>query len=312
MEEKFVEEKQASDSPWLQQNYESLADLSEICKRLVCDLDSLAENFGERMFERGVSNHAADPSRRVRTRMLIGMTRQPIGLAAGETHKLIEHQIDKHDLDQVLTRIAAQLREMTAITQKLQQVVEGVPDVIQTFAEATPAELQIATNSITSELKPDYGTYPEVSEAHSQYDSRVKSEVEHAQGYEAEYEEEPNSESEPNERHGFEYNEDSPEPDHESQYHVTASGYRSHDKTRWASSAPCSDSELTTSMESVERFGSILCTSSMESNCEQCFEAELEQSRLERFQISRTTMPHYRRSPISQEVGTDQSFSSDL
>jgi hypothetical protein len=304
-EEGLLESKQASDGSWLQQSCKSLAELSEVRKLLMCDLDSLAEDFGEQVYERGVFNPATDPLQRVRSRMFTGMKKQPIDPTVDDSSKLIEHQIDKLDLNQVLTRMAAHLNGMMAITQKLQKVVKVAPEVIRM---APPADPQVAIEFVTDKLKSDYETLSEVSGEHSQCESRDESEAEDAQ-HDVEYEDQPDSEYE--EELDSDNQEDCHESSLESQDHVTESDDHSHNKTSRASSPSCSNSEPLASLEHEAQTSSILSTSS-EGSAEQYSAEELDQPNLERFETSRTTMPHHRRSPISQEVGTDQSFSSDL
>jgi hypothetical protein len=313
--------KQLGNSPWVQQSRSLLADLSETHVQLLFQLDSLAEDFGEQKNKRGEPK-PTDESLQPALNRMSDETEILSGHTEASKIPMVDHQIDQAHLDKVLTRITGHSDRVTAITQRLQSIVEFAPEAIQIIAEAPQAERQVPIeNELDSGSKHLVGVYEEQprlesgDEPASEFtlDQKNVDQQESSVGFDeaigAEYKQEkvPYSKS----RHQLQMQRyrAHTEADRMSQDLVPALEHRMEERYKRSNSLPYPRMRPAPMSErrSVSR-------NTPSASPEQWLEEdeEVDQPYDGGLETGRTSKPHYRRFPASHEVGTDESFSSDL
>jgi hypothetical protein len=308
-------------APWVQQSHSLLADLSETHVQLLSQLDSLAEDFGEQNHERDGLKPMGESLQRVLNRMSeeahIRSSRADISEIP-----VVDHQINQAHLDKVLTRITAHSDRVTAITRKLQSIVEFAPEAIQIIVKAPQADRQV---HIVNELDP-YAIHPPGAYKKRQHRESVNEPAgESTQSPNNVDQDEFDTGSE--DAVGARYKQEMgpylksrqqqvrssnpriyTEVSRMSQNRISGHGHRIQERYRRSSSLPHPTKHPT----SVSQHRSISSNESFASPEPWLAEEEVDQPYLERIGTGRTSKPHYMRFPASHEVGTDESFSSDL
>jgi hypothetical protein len=308
LKKKTTNKEQAFGDPWFVRAWGLLKKLSEARTQLLNDLDTLAANFGEEVVAFAhKQNESIDP-------------------AADEFSRITYHRVSKRHLEVLITSISTHLREMMAITQNFEGIVDLAPDVIQIQVVMPRADLPIpikSTINVPDTLSArDYGFLSKVHAKQPRYKPAVEPRLE----FESESEQEEVDMVEPADEYEQEqevcycsqnYIKDQAmlsytEPYHESHTRHAGFAHDHYDLTGQFVSQHHSDSDFMTPPESAVNPGSIEFASLSVESTEQRAQYNRKQPSVQRFQIGQTSMPRYGRFPTSQEVGTDQSFSSDL
>ncbi|KAF2856508.1 hypothetical protein T440DRAFT_549884 [Plenodomus tracheiphilus IPT5] len=154
------EDRPVEEDHWLQQTRRHLTELSEARTQLMDELDSIAEDLDVQLQDRRATDAQTDHVQRVLSKVNTGISRRSTRLrnksvdsVAGEIPKMVDQQINERRLSRVLTRISAQSRRMSAITQNMQDIGDIPPEEIQEWLEVAQTELPAAIDSITTVLE---------------------------------------------------------------------------------------------------------------------------------------------------------------
>jgi hypothetical protein len=281
------------------------------------ELDTIAEDLGIQLQDRRPSEPMIDPIQRVLSKVSTGLSRKStrlrnksIGSVVEEIPKMIDQKIDERRLSRVLTRIATQAKEMTGD----QEPSEFPPEAVQKWLEAAQNELPAAIGSITNvldTLPALMDREPSELEGPLEYEPIYYPQPRYVPFYdEPEYEpyyEEPPEyeliyESEPE----VEYDSE-PEPEYEEEYDTsTPPPQRSY-------TGPIVN--LNDRIEELERrLGkeSIRETYTPQSENDLSISEDRDEPLPERIATRQVTIPPSRKTNMRSEVGTEESFSSDL
>lgn len=312
------EDEHSSEDPWLQQTRRHLSELSEARTQMMDELDTIAEDLGIQLEERRPSEPTVDPIQRVLSKVSTGLSRKStrlrnksIDTVVEEIPKMIDQNIDERRLSRVLTRIATQAKELTGDQESSEFPPEGMQKWLETAQIELPAAIDSITNVLDTLPAPMEREPSEVSEEPLEYEPIYYPQPRYLPFYdEPEYEpyyEEPTEyelifESEPE----VEYDSE-PEPEYEEEYESsTPPPQRSY-------TGPIVD--LNDRIEELERR---LRQESPRENSTQPSEDDLsifenrEEPPPERIATRQVTLPPSRKTTMRSEVGTEESFSSDL
>jgi len=135
-------EEQPNEDQWLQRTRRHLTELSEARTQLMDELDTIAEDLCVQLQDRRISEPAIEPIQRVLSKVSTSLSRRSTRLrnksvdsVAEEIPKMIDEQIDDQRLIRVLTRLSAQSRRMTAVSQDYQDISEFPPEEVRQWLE---------------------------------------------------------------------------------------------------------------------------------------------------------------------------------
>jgi hypothetical protein len=307
-EEQSVDNEQPGEDRWLQQTRRYLSELSEARTQMMDELDSFAKDLGIQLQGPRTSEGSVDPVQQTLNEVNTAVSRrstqfmsEPFKPSARDFAITADHPIDEQRVSRVLTRIKSQSRRTTGLTDNSQEFV-GIPlENIQEWVDMAQIELPAAIDSITNVLEtlPTFEYFPIINSPQEQplgeptYDEDLPDEPTH--------ESDPDFHTEPEALSKM--HDDSREPSQRSHTHSFAKLQDRDVEPERGYGADTVTSVPSSVSPSIEPW--------MQKSVKQDLE-EREQPVKEDDAAQPRFAPTRRLLATSTEVGTDQSFSSDL